>query len=513
MPLLPLANFRPVFEPFRGQSVGYVRTPGNVGDGLIEAATFQLLRAHNVKVQILDSGLVPVEIEAILLPGGGNMGTLYAGCRQIREQVLTWGRPITVLPQSFTHPEPLPYARVFVRDTASLIHRPDAILAPDLALGLTIRVDGEPDQDVGLWLRQDQESQFPNHSSLGDPIRVVRSTQDYLRLAARFRHVITDRLHFAIAALLCGRQATLLPNNYPKNRSVYDTWLKDLGCRWLEEPPILAMTTWSITVPVDIRPIIPVEPKLTFIIPCMGRLDHLQQSLPAALAQPGCRTIVVDYSCPQGTGDWVESLDPSVTVVRILGESRFHLARARNQGSRLATTPWICFLDADIVVRPEFATTVLPQLTSGVYYRPDPIVEGTCGLVIIARRDFDRVGGYDECYRGYGGEDRDLYQGLEQWKIRPGSFPAGCVAHIAHDDRRRTEHYDLQDIQTTMMIGRVYRSIKYNLWTRLGRPLSIQDRERLYNRVALALLTTQPGNRLDFDIADLDCFSGNARHR
>lgn len=135
MPLLPLTHFKPVFEPFRGRKVGYVRCPGNVGDGLIEAATFQLLRAHDVTVQVLETAPIPADLSAILLPGGGSMGKLYPECRQIREQVLTWGLPVTILPQSFAGPEPLPYSRVFVRDTASLTYRPDAILAPEPGAG------------------------------------------------------------------------------------------------------------------------------------------------------------------------------------------------------------------------------------------------------------------------------------------------------------------------------------------------------------------------------------------
>jgi hypothetical protein len=38
--------FATVFEPLVGQRVGYVRPIGNVGDRLIELATFQLLATY-----------------------------------------------------------------------------------------------------------------------------------------------------------------------------------------------------------------------------------------------------------------------------------------------------------------------------------------------------------------------------------------------------------------------------------------------------------------------------------
>lgn len=231
MPLLPLAAFAPVFEPLRGRRIGYVRTPGNVGDGLIEMAAFQLLKAFGIDFVVANPADRP-PIDEWVIAGGGSMGSYYPACQRMRRQALADGRPVTVLPQSFITAEPFPYARVYVRERASLALRPDGVLAPDLALGLEWPCDVEPDQDEGVWLRRDTEGVFGAAPSLGDPAEHCRTPLDYLRLAARYRHVVTDRLHFAIAALHCGRKTTLLPNTYHKNRSMYDTWLRDLGCQW-----------------------------------------------------------------------------------------------------------------------------------------------------------------------------------------------------------------------------------------------------------------------------------------
>jgi exopolysaccharide biosynthesis predicted pyruvyltransferase EpsI len=53
-------------------------------------------------------------------------------------------------------------------------------------------------------------------------------------MASRYRRIITDRLHFAIAGLHAGREVTLLPNNSHKNRSMHETWLAGLGCHFAE---------------------------------------------------------------------------------------------------------------------------------------------------------------------------------------------------------------------------------------------------------------------------------------
>lgn len=247
MRLLPLSAFAPIFEPLRGRRVGYVRTPGNVGDGLIEAAAFQLMRRFGVDFAVMRPWSSP-KVDEWLLPGGGSMGSFYANNQRVRSEVVDAGQPVTVLPQSFITPEPLAYARVFVRERASLSLRPDALLAPDLALGFEIprhwklalglgaRWRRGPDLGEAVWLRRDREGLFKGVKRAGDPAARCRTPFGYLRLAARHTHVITDRLHFAIAALLCGRRATLLPNIYFKNRSMYETWLRELGCGWRDTP-------------------------------------------------------------------------------------------------------------------------------------------------------------------------------------------------------------------------------------------------------------------------------------
>jgi hypothetical protein len=180
----------------------------------------------------------PGDAEELVIAGGGNMGAFYGACAAIRRKALATGKPVTVLPQSYTGPEVLPYHRVFVRERASLTHCPHALLAPDLALGLDWETSTSPTHEVGVWLRLDAEACFPNVPSRGDPILHCRTWQEYLGLAANHARVVTDRLHFAIAALLCRRAVTLLPNRYHKNRAMYETWLRDLGCSWADEPPI-----------------------------------------------------------------------------------------------------------------------------------------------------------------------------------------------------------------------------------------------------------------------------------
>lgn len=238
--LLPLKQFASVFSPLQGKRIGFIPNQGNVGDHWLTASAMQLFKAFDVEAVIYTG---KEKVDALAYGGGGSMGGEYYWTYEARMKALATGLPVTILPQTFLAPEDEPYAKVFVRDLDSLLFAPKtASLAPDLALGFEWANQQEALYRRGVFLRQDRESVVPGvRASKGDPAKLVKTWQEYLSLAARYEWIVTDRLHFAIAGLLCERRVTLLANNYHKNRSMYDTWLKDLGCEWAEAVPAEAL--------------------------------------------------------------------------------------------------------------------------------------------------------------------------------------------------------------------------------------------------------------------------------
>ena len=236
--LLAPAAFAHMCEPLVGRRVGYVRPEGNVGDHLIEVAMIQLFAEYGIRWRLVS----PVEpraaegLDLLVFGGGGNMGMRYPGNHALRTQALATGLPLVILPQSFTSPEDRPFAKVFVRERGSLALRPDGILAPDLALSLATSEPGRPDRELGVYLRRDQERGGRKPLFARDPVRLFRDPFAYLAFAARHRRIVTDRLHFAVAGLHAGREVTLVANDYHKNRSMHETWLADLGCRFAATP-------------------------------------------------------------------------------------------------------------------------------------------------------------------------------------------------------------------------------------------------------------------------------------
>jgi glycosyltransferase involved in cell wall biosynthesis len=90
---------------------------------------------------------------------------------------------------------------------------------------------------------------------------------------------------------------------------------------------------------------------IAFVTTSKGRLNHIKETLPLMAAQNPDEIIVVDYGCPDGTGDWVEANFPVVKVVRIDDDPGFCVSRARNRGAAKSACDLICFIDADIKLR------------------------------------------------------------------------------------------------------------------------------------------------------------------
>jgi glycosyltransferase involved in cell wall biosynthesis len=222
---------------------------------------------------------------------------------------------------------------------------------------------------------------------------------------------------------------------------------------------------------------------LCIVTTCMGRLAALQQSLGPMLLQDA-ECVVVDYSCPEHSGDWALATHPRARVVRVPGEARFNASAARNAGARHANAPWFCFVDSDVVLAPEFSKVMAPLLAPGGYYRAFSSDRGLGGTFVCARADFERVGGYDEMYCCWGEEDNDLYDALQFAGLRARELTEFLLVHLAHGDVERTRYYPVTDVVKGHAINRVYRLIKWDV-ARLNRELlDLEARRALYAKTS-----------------------------
>lgn len=88
---------------------------------------------------------------------------------------------------------------------------------------------------TAYFIREDKESPSDIHglkSILLDPGSVTNDFQEWVKLHANAKKIITNRLHSSILGMILGKKVVLLPNRYHKNRSIWEFSLKNKGVLW-----------------------------------------------------------------------------------------------------------------------------------------------------------------------------------------------------------------------------------------------------------------------------------------
>ncbi len=245
--------------------------------------------------------------------------------------------------------------------------------------------------------------------------------------------------------------------------------------------------------------------QMTFVITCKGRLHELQQTLPHTVKQKNCRVIVVDYDCPENSGEWVQRNFPQVQVIHVRNRPEFFRSEAKNVGGFAVQTDWICFLDADIVLSEDFADSVQEHLLPKTLLRNAEIAEGVGGTFICPTDVFRLCGGHDPVFLGWGEEDDDLLDALRFYGCEQLFFPARFVRHLEHTDDRRMEFHSIKDRSLTHMNNRVYRSLKWDLIRISTKFPPLELRQKWYQKAceAVALCGQQGQSSLEFNLGEM----------
>lgn len=171
--------------------------------------------------------------------------------------------------------------------------------------------------------------------------------------------------------------------------------------------------------------------KISFCTTCMGRTSYLKQTLLQNLLDnkgtgPDVEFVVLDYNSKDGLKDWLLNdpglaphlADGTLKYARHPDATHFRHSHAKNMAHRLATGDVVCNLDADNFTGPGFArhlASVFSDNMNSLVLPSMPLLrampgdlKGFCGRIAMSRQNFDRLGGYDEKFRQWGGEDTDL---------------------------------------------------------------------------------------------------------
>jgi len=230
---------------------------------------------------------------------------------------------------------------------------------------------------------------------------------------------------------------------------------------------------------------------MTLITTCKNRLAHLKETLPLMMTQSFSEVIVVDYGCEQGTSNWVAEAAPGAKVVRVTDDPRFSPSRARNIGAASTTSDLLCFIDADVRLNIDIGKWAQENVKPHCFYvSGQPKVAELYGFLICSRSMFEQAGGYDEAYRGWGGEDRDLLERLEMAGHTRLQLPADALSAIHHGDELRmlggNDPAGFTTKNQALALQRLYKLIKFDVIKLTGKDPSLAVRKKIHANIRAA---------------------------
>lgn len=201
--------------------------------------------------------------------------------------------------------------------------------------------------------------------------------------------------------------------------------------------------------------------KISFCTTCMGRAHHLKETLPQnirdnpATEDMDVEFVVLNYNSQDDLHEWMTT-DPEMKAHIESGLVRygkttdpefFHMSHAKNMAHRMATGDVLCNLDADNFLGNKFAELLHQNFSENMDIVINPSVrvskllgkeeQGFFGRVVISKDNFMTLGGYDETFSGWGGEDTDFLQrakglGLDHLRIDSMKY-LGVIKHSNED--------------------------------------------------------------------------------
>lgn len=200
-------------------------------------------------------------------------------------------------------------------------------------------------------------------------------------------------------------------------------------------------------------------PWLAFVVPCMGCLARLRSTLDSIVTQRRCSCYVVDYSCPEGAGDWVRANRPRASVVSVPGRRRYHAAEARNRGAQATDEDAIlCFLDPGATAPLDLAERLLVELPAKGFIVVRDAASNALAAIACHKADFLQVGGYDEVLLDPGEDHADLAHRLRLAGLVERTFSGALPASPHAADG--SPDWALGDAATSAAIQAGYRRVK-----------------------------------------------------
>ena len=176
-------------------------------------------------------------------------------------------------------------------------------------------------------------------------------------------------------------------------------------------------------------------------------VQHIHTPPPSA-DMPYCRSWAFNVGAKHAHGELLVLHDNDMLVP--IDYAALSLQRMREGSELINLKRFICYLDTD-------RTEALCRGQAGLIECPPEVImqnaEGG-GSIVIARDAFERIGGMDESFIGWGGEDNEFWERAQTLKVWPyGCLPLVHLWHAAQPGKQSQENPTLTLLRTKMGVS------------------------------------------------------------
>jgi glycosyltransferase involved in cell wall biosynthesis len=152
--------------------------------------------------------------------------------------------------------------------------------------------------------------------------------------------------------------------------------------------------------------------KLSIVTVAMNRNAQLLQCVESISQLPfHSEHLIVDWSSTNPIK--IDNPDPRIKIIRVKGETRWHLTKAYNFAFKHASYELVFKCDADVIVTSEYMENTLRLLPFDfALSRIDGYAPSKADLVgqfFVQKSTLESVGGFNEYITGWGYDDTDLF--------------------------------------------------------------------------------------------------------
>ena len=233
------------------------------------------------------------------------------------------------------------------------------------------------------------------------------------------------------------------------------------------------------------------QEKISCVFPVMNRNDRIEEVVPTWLdCDEVGEVLIVDWSSKEPVANLKIIKHPKIRVIRVEDEECFlSLSFSINLGIMMARYDNILKLDRDYkLVNKNFCKILFRNSGKNHFLCGTvPYQDHLCyfGLSYFHRDNFYKIGGFNENFIGWGGEDIDFYERLEKIGVERSVVLniKDFVYHIPHDENLRVANHKYKDTKFSIEHNKIVGSKEQDFVMSKYELLSADDKVTTLSRI------------------------------